>query len=263
MSSPPKSSFSWSGTTLAAWLASTSIVLAGSLPGCAAADDRVEEIKVIGVTPTEGAELDPLKIPAYVQTVSGEELQRTHSLDLSDYMSRALGSVSINSAQNNPLQPDVQYRGFTASPLLGLPQGLAVYQDGARINEPFGDSVNWDLLPQSAVAGITLTGGANPVFGLNTLGGALVVDMKTGFSYEGTEAELSTGSWGRVTADVQSGGNNGSFGYYVNASYFEEDGWRDLSDSDATNLYGSLSWEGEHSSFEMGGQYGNSELRGN
>ena len=263
MSCPPKSSFSWSRTALAGWLVSTSIVLTGSLPGPAAADEEVEEIKVIGVTPTEGAELDPLKIPAYVQTVSGEELQRTHSLDLSDYMSRALGSVNINSAQNNPLQPDVQYRGFTASPLLGLPQGLAVYQDGARINEPFGDSVNWDLLPQSAVAGITLNGGANPVFGLNTLGGALVVDMKTGFSYEGTEAEASTGSWGRITADAQSGGNNGSFGYYVNASYFEEDGWRDLSDSDATNLYGSLSWEGEHSSFEMGGQYGNSELRGN
>jgi outer membrane receptor for Fe3+-dicitrate len=238
-------------------------MLALSLPAPAAGDDEIEEITVIGVTPTEGAELDPLKIPANVQTVTGEDLQRTHSLDLSDYMSRALGSVSINSAQNNPLQPDVQFRGFTASPLLGLPQGLAIYQDGARINEPFGDSVNWDLLPQSAVAGITLTGGANPIFGLNTLGGALVIDMKTGFSYQGTEADVSTGSWGRVTADVQSGGNNGSFGYYVDASWFEEDGWRDLSNSDAKNLYGSLSWEGEHSSLEMGGQYGRSTLRGN
>ena len=108
-------------------------------------------------------------------------------------MLRAMGSVSINSAQGNPLQLDVQFRGFTASPLLGLPQGLAVYQDGARINEPFGDSVNWDLLPESAVASITLAGGANPVYGLNTLGGALVVDMKTGFSYQGHELEASTG----------------------------------------------------------------------
>ena len=132
--------------------------LVAALPHAAVADDEpVEEITVIGVTPTEGAELDLLKIPANVQTGTAEDLQRTHSLDLSDYMLRAMGSVSINAAQNNPLQPDVQFRGFTASPLLGLPQGLAVYQDGARINEPFGDSVNWDLLPESAVAGITRT----------------------------------------------------------------------------------------------------------
>jgi len=239
------------------------LVLVTALPCVAADDEPVEEITVIGVTPTEGAELDPLKVPANVQTGTAEDLARTHSLDLSDYMLRTMGSVSINSAQSNPLQPDVQFRGFTASPLLGLPQGLAVYQDGARINEPFGDSVNWDLLPESAVAGITLAGGANPVYGLNTLGGALVVDMKTGFSYQGHELEASTGSWGRVTADVQSGGNNGRFGYYANLSYFEEDGWRDLSPSDATNAYGSVSWEGDDSSFELGAQYGRSELRGN
>jgi outer membrane receptor protein involved in Fe transport len=185
------------------------------------------------------------------------------SLDLSDFMNRALGSVSVNSAQNNPLQPDVQYRGFTASPLLGLPQGLAIYQDGARINEPFGDAVNWDLLPESAVESMTLTGGANPVFGLNTLGGALVIDMKTGFSYEGHELEATGGSWGRNTIDLQSGGNNGKVGYYLDLSHFEEDGWRDLSGSRATNFYGSFSWEGAGSSFELGGQYGKSDLRGN
>jgi outer membrane receptor protein involved in Fe transport len=231
--------------------------------GASAGANDVEEIRIIGVTPTEGAELDFLKIPSHVQAGTSEDLERMRSLDLTDYMNRALGSVSINSAQNNPLQPDVQFRGFTASPLLGLPQGLAVYQDGARINEPFGDAVNWDLLPESAVAGITLMGGANPVFGLNTLGGALVVDMKTGFSYEGHDLDVSSGSWGRTVASAESGGNNGSFGYYVNASYFEEDGWRDLSDSDATNLYGSVSWESDTSSFELGAQYGDSRLTGN
>ena len=233
--------------------------------GVSRSDDsgQVEEITVVGVTPTEGAELDQLKVPANVQAATSEELRRAQSIDLTDFMNRGLGSVSINSAQNNPLQPDVQFRGFTASPLLGLPQGLTVYQDGARINEPFGDAVNWDLLPESAVDGITLMGGANPVFGLNTLGGALVIDMKTGFSYEGSELEVSSGSWGRNTIDLQSGGNNGRFGYYFDVNHFEEDGWRDFSDSRATNFYGSLSWQGDDSTFELGGQYGKSELRGN
>lgn len=66
-------------------------------------------------------------------------------------MKRNLSGVFVNDAQDNPLQPDVQYRGFVGSPLPGLPQGIAVYQDGVRVNEPFGDTVNWALVPESAI----------------------------------------------------------------------------------------------------------------
>ncbi len=145
--------------------------------------------------------------------------------------------MTINSAQNNPLQPDVQYRGFAASPLLGLSQGIAVYQNGVRINEPLGDAVNWDLVPESAVHDIALIGGSNPLFGLNTLGGALAVTMNNGFNFTATQGEAAGGAWARVSSHVESGANDGRFGYYVNASYFEEDGWRDLSGADALNLF--------------------------
>ncbi len=75
-------------------------------------------------------------------------------------------------AAGNPFQPDISFRGFSASPLLGTPQGVSIFQDGVRVNEPFGDIVNWDLIPQSAIASIQLIPGSNPAFGLNTLGGA-------------------------------------------------------------------------------------------
>jgi len=228
-----------------------------------AAAQPLEEIEVVGVTPAEGIGLDRDRVAAYVQQSSAEDLERLNALDLSDYMSRALGSVSVNAAQNNPLQPDVQFRGFTASPLLGLPQGLAVYQDGVRINEPLGDTVNWDLLPESAIHSITLVGGANPVFGLNTLGGSLAIDMKNGFTFEGHQAEVYGGSFERFVANAESGGNNGTWGYYANVHYFDEDGWRDLSDSDALNFYGALSWRGERSSLDLGYQHGDSDLTGN
>ena len=104
-------------------------------------------------------------------------------------MNRNLGSVTINDAQNNPLQSDLQYRGYTLSPLLGLPQGLAVYQNGVRINEPFGDSMNWDLVPEASIGGINLMAGSNPVFGLNTLGGALSITTKNGFTHTGNQFE--------------------------------------------------------------------------
>lgn len=222
-----------------------------------------EEVLVVATTPAGGTGVALDKLPFNVQSADSDALARSQSLDLTDFLSTNLASVNINSAQNNPLQPDVQYRGYTASPLLGLPMGIAVFQNGVRINEPLGDAVNWDLLPESAIHTMSLIGGANPLFGLNTLGGALSIDMKTGFNFDGHAAEFSGGSWDRRNFTVESGGNNGAVGYYVNASYFEEAGWRDLSDSDALNLYGALGWRGASTSVDFSAAYGDSELRGN
>jgi len=245
-----------------------SLALAGLVmpPLCLAQEDSlpVEEVIVIGVTPVAGPGQPLGKLPFNAQTISAADLANSLSLDITDHLNSNQASVSLNAAQNNPLQPDLQYRGFTASPLLGLPQGVAVYQDGVRLNEPLGDAVNWDMLPESAISSMTLLSGANPVFGLNALGGAINVQMKNGFNYQGNEAEVYTGDWNRRVGSIESGNNNGTWGYYVNLSYFEEDGWRDLSDSDALNFYGSLSWrDGTRTALDLVVQDGQSELTGN
>ncbi len=100
-----------------------------------------------------------------MQSATNEDIERTHALDLTEFMKRSLGSVYVNDIQNNPLQPDLNYRGYTASPLLGTPQGLSVYLDGVRVNQPFGDVVSWDLIPKQAISTITLMPGSNPLFG--------------------------------------------------------------------------------------------------
>lgn len=221
-----------------------------------------EEIVVVGVVPS-GAGLDKDKIPFPVQTANANDLKNANSLSIADFLRQSFTSISLNDAQNNPLQPDLQYRGFTASPLLGLAQGLAVYQNGVRINEPLGDAVNWDLLPQSAIQNITLAGGANPLFGLNSLGGSLAIDMKDGFDFEGFGAEFSKGSFNRTTTTLEMGGNNGTLGYYANLEYFDEDGWRDESNSEALNFYGSIGWRTDLSRLNLNYQYGDSDLIGN
>src|SRR5215471_17693325 len=109
------------------------------------------ETVVTTTTPLHGSRLPRDHVPANVQTVTADAIAARHSLDLTDYMLDALGSVSANQVQQNPLQPDLQYRGFLASPLLGAPQGLSVYIDGVRLNEPFGDTLSWDLIPAEAV----------------------------------------------------------------------------------------------------------------
>jgi len=105
--------------------------------------------------------------------------------------------VTVNEVQGSPFQVDVNYRGQRLSPLLGTAQGLSLYLDGMRLNQPFGDVVNWNLLPEAAISGLALVPGSNPLYGLNTLGGALVLTTKSGLSHPGTTADVSFGSAGR------------------------------------------------------------------
>ena len=240
------------------------LLQAGSLLAQENGGTVIEEITVIGTTPGSGLGVDINKIPFAVRSIGSNDLQQAQSLDLTDYLNHKTPGVNINSAQNNPLQPDLLFRGFTASPLLGLPQGIAVYQNGARINEPLGDSVNWDLLPESAVSSIDLISGSDPLFGLNTLGGALVLNMKNGFNFSGNQAEIYSGSWNRTVANIESGGNDGELGYYLNLSRFEEDGWRPFSASENINFYSAISWRNEeYSTLDLTYQRGDSDLRGN
>ncbi|PPD45445.1 MAG: energy transducer TonB [Methylobacter sp.] len=224
----------------------------------------LDTVEVVGVTPMQtagGVAID--KIPAAVQTVSSEQLQKSQSLSLAEYINRYLGGVHINEAQNNPLQPDVYYRGFVASPLLGLPQGLSVYVNGVRFNEPFGDSVNWDLIPPGAIDSTTLHGGSNPVYGLNSLGGALAIKTKTGFTAPGHQVEVYGGSFDRHVEEITSGANNGKFGYFVDLRSFEEQGWRDFSSSNAKQALGTLSWQGDRGGLDLTVAANDNDLRGN
>lgn len=240
--------------------------IANILANGALAQDGNERTPIpeVIVTAPYGLGLDEADVPSSVQFVTAQDIERLHVMDVTELLNRSFSGVNINHAQNNPLQPDVNFRGFTASPLLGLPQGLAVYQDGVRINEPFGDTVNWDLIPLSAIESVQLLGGAHPVFGLNSLGGALSLKMKTGFDYQGTAVEVYGGSFGRTVASLQHGAHGESFGYYANVDYFEEDGWRDYSKSEAIRYFGVVSWRGgDRSALDLSLSIGETDLRGN
>jgi outer membrane receptor protein involved in Fe transport len=202
----------------------------------------VETIEVVGATPIHGLGIDRNKIPANVQTATADVLEQTGAISVGEQMLLTMPSVHVNEATTNPFQPDLNFRGFVGSPLLGLPQGLAVYQNGVRLNEPFGDTMNWDLVPTNAIASINVMPGSNPLFGLNALGGAVSVQTKTGFSHSGHDVEVSGGSFGRYLVEAGSGGNNGRLSYFVAGSALTEDGWRDFSPSRVRQLFGDVEW---------------------
>ncbi len=240
----------------------------GLARGAACAENPAEQletpaVEVIGITPLPGFGVPAAQVPANVQAVTGAEIMRQHPLNLPEFMSQRLPGVNVNDNQSSLFQPDVTYRGFSASPLLGTPQGISVYQDGVRINEPFGDTVNWDLIPTSAISTINLIPGSNPLFGLNTLGGALSIRTKSGAQYPGTAATLYGGSFGRRAAEAQHGGANGEFDYYASASAFREDGWRAKSPSDVRQFFSKIGWQDGTTDIDFGITHAETDLGGN
>jgi len=224
----------------------------------------VPTLVVIGTMPLPGHELDPSRIAAPVQIATEEQIDRSHAVDLTAYMDRMLGSVYVNDIQNNPLQPDINYRGYTASPLLGTPQGLSVYMDGVRLNQPFGDVVSWDLIPRVAISSLTLIPGSNPLFGLNTLGGALSVRTKDGFDDPGSSVQLGYGSDNRAQLEFETGNHAASgLSWYVAGDHLEEDGWREDSPTNASQFLGKLGWRGSATDLSLIAAYADTDLNGN
>ena len=220
-------------------------------------------VDVISTSPLSGSEIESGKLPAHIQHVDAEQLQKSQTISLADYMDRFLSGVSTNEAQNNPLQPDIFYRGFVASPLLGMPQGLSTYINGVRFNEPFGDTVNWDLIPQNAIDSMTLYSGSNPVYGLNSLGGAISAKTKTGFSAPLHQLEVYGGSWDRHSEELTSGWNNDTWGYFIDLHHFEDGGWRNHSATKAEQAFGTLSWRGDKGSLDLSLAANDNNMTGN
>jgi len=215
------------------------------------------------VTPLPGVTLDEVQMTTNVQSATAQEIRRSHAVSPTQFMNENLQSVTVNDYSGNPFQQDVVYRGFSASPMIGTPQGLSVYLDGVRVNEPFGDVVNWDLIPLNAIERMDLIPGSNPLFGLNTLGGALAVTTKSGFTAPGVDALALGGSWNRRQLQLTGGGNNGTVAGLVAFNGLREDGWRQSSSSTLNQLFGRADVRGERGQITVAGLYADNTLVGN
>lgn len=226
--------------------------------------NTLHTVEVIGNTPLPGIGQARNEIAAPVQSATSKDIDNSGSLDLSDFMNRRLGSVHVNDMQGNPYQMDVSYRGYSASPLLGTPQGLSVYMDGVRMNQPFGDVVSWDLIPKSAISTMTLMPGSNPMFGLNTLGGALSIQTKNGKTDAGTSIQTSLGKHARRSLELEHGGfNNSGLNWYVTGNAFKEQGWRDDSPSDVKQLFSKIGWNNTATDLKLTLAHAKNTLNGN
>ncbi|MHC8441978.1 MAG: TonB-dependent receptor [Candidatus Eutrophobiaceae bacterium] len=221
------------------------------------------DIVVIGITPLPAKGMSLEKYPSNAQSWSADDLDQFKNLEITDGLAKLSGSFSLNAAQNNPYQNDLFYRGFLASPLVGTSNGLSVYLDGVRINEAFGGTLNWDLVPESAIATIDVVPGSNPLFGLNALGGALSMRTKSGSAYEGTRMEGLFGSFNRRAVEFEHGGQYGDMDFYINLDGLDEDGWRVRSPSEVRRLFTKIGWENDRTDIDVSFARGANTLIGN
>jgi outer membrane receptor protein involved in Fe transport len=249
---------------LAAGLLASLVGLCGPARADALPSTQFElpEVRVVSTTPVADTGIPVNQFPGNVQIINQGQLPADASA-LPDALNQSVGSININDTQGNPYQVDLNYRGFTASPVLGTPQGISVFLDGVRMNEPFGDVVSWDLIPQIAIANITLIPGSNPVYGLNTLGGAISMNTKSGFTFPGTSAKVTVGSFGRASLDVEQGGHAQYTDYYLAASIYNERGWAVYNPSRIRQLFGKVGFQDERLDLDLSMMYADNAMYGN
>lgn len=214
---------------------------------------QTEEIQVFGTTPLKGIGLPIEKVPANIQIAPPKRINEQTGVSIADYMNSNMQGVTVTELGGNPWQPEINFRGYSSSPLLGNPQGLSTYIDGVRVNEPFGDLTLWDKIPSFAIGNMQLIPGSNPLYGLNTLGGAIAVQTKSGRDNQGAAIEYEAGSWGRERALIEYGGvsKDGSVDYMFGYQHTTEDGWRDYSPSHVNQLFGKTGWQNETTKLDL------------
>jgi outer membrane receptor protein involved in Fe transport len=232
---------------------------------------RLPEVRVTAPSRLPGDPLPLSRVPATVDIVPGDRLRGTGAVTLQEALTRLPG-VTLTDQQGNSWQMDLSFRGFRSTSVTGESQGLSVFVDGVRVNEPDVEEVNFDLLPLDDIERVEVIRGPAAGFGRNTLGGVLNIITRRGAPVYEIVPEIEGGSFGRQKYRLQAGGASGPFDAYVAGSFFTEDGWRDASESRVAKFFGkvglklggtdaSLSYQRADNRIEQPGSLPYTELR--
>ncbi len=202
------------------------------------------DVNVVASSPLLGSGIDRDQIPAATNVLGEKDIDRTGIPSLTQAILDNIPGATINDVESNPFQPDILFRGFTASPVAGTSEGLAVYVNGMRFNDAFGDTVNWDLIPSAAIATVNVEA-SNPVFGLNALGGSVNVQLKNGFNFQGGNITGYYGSYNRDAGNIEYGRQFGSFAIYATGEIIHDNGFRQTQSSSIYRLYTDLGWRND------------------
>ena len=237
-----------------------------SLPIVLNAQDKeyqAPDVNIISVTPVQGSGISLDRVPSNIQVIRQDDLDDKKNFSVVETLNRKAAGISISNLNSSPMQNDINFRGYVAGPLLGTAQAMAIYQNGMRVNESFGEVVQWDLVPDFAIQNMQLFTGGDPIFGQNAIGGAISLEMKNGFNFEGARLTASGGKDGRTNEVIEYGKNFGNVAVYLGANFNYDSGWRDHSESYLETFYGDVRFRDDKTELFLNIGQAFTDLRGN
>jgi iron complex outermembrane recepter protein len=199
-------------------------------------------------------------IPGALDILTPDGVRQGRPKVLPDALERLPG-FTLQNQQGSPYQPDLSLRGFVASPVTGLPQGMSIFLDGVRLNEPTAEEVNFDLIPLDDAAVIEVIRGPSVLFGRNTLGAAINILTQRGEERLELVPEISGGSFGLQNYTLRVGGPLKPLDYYLGVRYTEETGWRVDSDARIGRVFGKLGLRAGNLGATISYQYSNDKIK--
>ena len=221
------------------------------------------DVNVISVSPVQGSGINIERVPSNIQSFDVESLTKKKNFSVVETLNREAAGISISNLNSSPMQNDINFRGYVSGPMLGSAQALAIYQNGMRVNESFGEVVQWDLIPDFAINNMQIFSGGDPIFGQNAIGGAISMQMKNGFDNEGIKTTFSGGTYGRTNEVVEYGKAFEDYAVYLGANFNVDKGWRDQSESYLETFYSDFRYRGEDTELFMNIGQAFTDLRGN
>jgi len=230
-----------------------------------AEDLQTGKINVFSPGPLPSIGISQDIIPGSIQVIKPQDVQDQSGVSLADYLNNNTQGISFNEVGGNPWQPEIFFRGYSAGSITGNPQGLSIFVDGVRENQPFSDVVLWDTIPTWALAGTQVVAGSNPIYGLNTLGGAIAMQTKNGKLFNQGRIEGTVGSWDRSAGLIEYGGiiEGTSVDYYFGYKHSSENGWRDHTPSHLNQAFGKIGNDYENGRIELSYTGASNNLIGN
>ena len=195
----------------------------------------LKPVEVVGTLSPTAAPKVGSGVPARITTITGTEIEMWEPRLLANALAGSAG-VSAYDDLGSPFKVSFTSRGFTAGPAIGLPQGLSVFVDGVRENEPDAAQVNFDLLPLEHVDHVEFLHGPAALLGPNSLGGAINLVTKQGGGPFESDLETSAGSFGQASGSANVAGQAGRWSYYAGGEVERERGWRAETDGRQRNL---------------------------
>ncbi|MGH7424396.1 MAG: TonB-dependent receptor, partial [Candidatus Methylomirabilales bacterium] len=247
--------------TLRIWLLTAT--LTGSVIGVPWAQEKTEEEKkgeeaeivrlpqvTVSSTRLLDVPLDLRRYPGQVRVVTGDEIE-TFERDTVPGVIQYEPGITLYNQTGNPFEPTLDLRGFSGEPVTET----TVFLDGVRVNTPDFNVVDWDLLPVKDLQRIEVVPGTASVFGKNALAGVVNLQTKRGGPVPEAKAEIAGGSFGQQRYRASVGGPVGGFDYYLGFTQELEDGFRQASDSNVTQLFAKVGRRIEDAGTDITGSF--------